>query len=59
MTGTPFLGGFDDKTRAGGFLPPDAPVLNVDAIAIFGGVTVANEPTDGNRPQDHVRRRTV
>ncbi|TCN42206.1 cell wall-active antibiotic response 4TMS protein YvqF [Kribbella orskensis] len=59
MTGTPFLGGFDDKTRAGGFLPPDAPVLNVDAIAIFGGVTVANEPTDGSRPQDHVGRRTV
>jgi len=44
LGGLPFMGGFDDKTSGGGELPPDAPLLTVNATAIFGGVEVANEP---------------
>jgi hypothetical protein len=44
LGGLPFMGGFDDKTSGGGDLPPDAPLLTVNATAIFGGVEVANEP---------------
>jgi hypothetical protein len=39
------MGGYEDKTTGDGSLPPDAPTLNVNATAIFGGVTVANEPS--------------
>jgi hypothetical protein len=52
ITGTPILGGFEDKTRADGNLAPNAPVLNVNAIAALGGVTVANEPSDADRKHD-------
>ncbi|HEU4946824.1 MAG TPA: LiaF domain-containing protein [Kribbella sp.] len=55
LAGTPIFGGYEDKTR-GGVLPADAPVLNVNAVAIFGGVDVANEhdqkDSTGVRPQD-------
>lgn len=44
LGGLPFMGGFDDKTSGNGDLPPDAPLLTVNATAIFGGVEVANEP---------------
>lgn len=54
IAGTPILGGVDDKTRPSGPLPADAPVLRVNATAIFGGVTVANESSDARRLQDHV-----
>jgi hypothetical protein len=42
--GLPLFGGYDDKTVGNGSLPPDAPLLKVNATAIFGGVEVANEP---------------
>lgn len=43
LGGTPILGGFEDKTEGDGELPTDAPVLNVHATAIFGGVDVKNK----------------
>lgn len=52
IAGTPILGGIDDKTRPGALLPTDAPVLKINATAIFGGVTVANESSDARRVQD-------
>lgn len=42
--GLPIFGGYDDKTRADGALPMDAPTLRVNVVAMFGGVTVQNEP---------------
>ena len=42
LVGTPILGGCEDKTEGDGELPADAPVLNVHATAIFGGVDVKN-----------------
>jgi hypothetical protein len=51
ITGTPILGGFEDKTHADGY-QPDAPVLYVNGIAAFGGVTVANGPSDADRLHD-------
>ena len=42
LAGTPILGGCEDKTEGDGELPADAPVLNVHATAIFGGVDVKN-----------------
>jgi len=42
--GLPIMGGYEDKTTGNGSLPDDAPVLTVNATAIFGGVDVANEP---------------
>lgn len=44
LTGLPIFGGYDDKTRGDGELPPDAPQLKVAATAIFGGVSVKNFP---------------
>ena len=38
----PIFGGFEDKTSAEAELAADAPVLNVRAAAIFGGVDVKN-----------------
>jgi hypothetical protein len=43
MGGTPILGGCEDKTEGDGELPADAPLLNVHATAIFGGVGVKNK----------------
>jgi len=43
VAGTPILGGFEDKTETPTELPSDAPVLNVRATAIFGGVDVKNK----------------
>lgn len=43
LSGLPIFGGYDDRTAAVD-LPEDAPVLNVRATAVFGGVGVANEP---------------
>jgi LiaF transmembrane domain len=40
---TPILGGCEDKTEGDGELPADAPVLNVHATAILGGVGVKNK----------------
>jgi len=40
VDGTPILGGCEDKTTGDGELPADAPVLNVHATAILGGVGV-------------------
>jgi len=42
--GLPIFGGYEDKTTGNGSLPADAPLLKVNATAIFGGVEVANEP---------------
>jgi len=44
LGGVPIMGGYEDKTTGNGSLPPNAPTLDVTATAIFGGVTVANEP---------------
>jgi len=43
MGGLPIFGGFDDKTVDNGGVAPDAPVLKVEATAIFGGVGVKNK----------------
>jgi hypothetical protein len=40
LSGLPIFGGYEDKTRGDGRLSPDAPVLQVSATAIFGGVAV-------------------
>lgn len=37
---TPIFGGVDDKTRRMQQLPPDAPTVHVDALAVFGGVSI-------------------
>lgn len=42
MRGLPIFGAFEDKT-GNGSLGPDAPVLKVNATAVFGGVDVAHE----------------
>jgi hypothetical protein len=42
LDGTPIFGGCEDKTEDGE-LPADAPVLNVHATAIMGGVDVKNK----------------
>jgi hypothetical protein len=38
--GTPVFGGVDDKTDRSAELPADAPVLQIDAFVVFGGVEV-------------------
>jgi hypothetical protein len=43
MKATPIFGGVDDKTRHDPDLPADAPLLELDALAAFGGVTVKHE----------------
>lgn len=40
IKGTPIFGGVDDKTRHDADLPADAPLLRVDALAVFGGVDI-------------------
>ena len=40
VSGTPILGGVEDKTDRDEALPADAPTLTVDGLAIFGGVEV-------------------
>jgi hypothetical protein len=40
VTGLPLFGGLDNKTLQNGHLPEDAPRLNVNATALFGGVEV-------------------
>lgn len=42
--GLPIFGGYEDKTVGNGSLAEDAPLLQVNATAIFGGIDVANEP---------------
>ncbi|MEI4271320.1 hypothetical protein TEK04_06260 [Klenkia sp. LSe6-5] len=44
LSGLPVFGGFEDKTGADGPPPPGAPVLDVHATALFGGVEVKNRP---------------
>lgn len=44
---TPIFGGLDDKTDSAQDLPEDAPVLHVDAVAIFGGVDITHEKDSG------------
>lgn len=43
LTGLPIFGGYEDKTTGDGALPPDAPILTVNATAMFGGVSVAHQ----------------
>lgn len=40
---TPIFGGVDDKTDQTAEVPVDAPVLHVDALAVFGGVGLKHE----------------
>ena len=40
VSGTPIFGGIDDKTDRSGPADPDAPLLSVDAMAVFGGVEI-------------------
>jgi hypothetical protein len=40
---TPIFGGVDDKTDPEAPVPPDAPLLHVDALAVFGGVDIKHE----------------
>jgi hypothetical protein len=51
LRGLPIFGGYEDKTRADGSLPADAPVLTVAATAMFGGVTVTDKPAHGTIPR--------
>ena len=44
LRGLPIFGGYEDKTRTHGPLPADAPVLTVNATAVFGGVSVTDKP---------------
>ncbi|TCN31165.1 pyruvate flavodoxin/ferredoxin oxidoreductase-like protein [Kribbella orskensis] len=39
----------EDKTSSAEMLPADAPVLNLNAAAVFGGLAVANEPGEAAR----------
>ena len=43
VNGSPVFGGVEDKTDRSTPPAPDAPLLNVDAMAIFGGVSVKHE----------------
>ena len=43
VSGTPILGGVEDKTDRTEALPADAPTLTVDGLAVFGGVEVKHE----------------
>ena len=40
---TPIFGGIDDKTEHQPDLGPDAPVLQVDGLAVFGGIEIKHE----------------
>ena len=40
MRGLPLFGGFENATKNDRDLPEDAPVLSVDATALFGAVAV-------------------
>lgn len=40
---TPIFGGLEDKTDHSQELPPDAPTLHVDALAVLGGVDIKHE----------------
>jgi hypothetical protein len=42
LHGLPIFGGYGDKTTGDGSLPADAPMVDVTATAIFGGVEVKN-----------------
>lgn len=46
LSGLPVFGGCEDKTVQDEPLPEDAPVLQVVATAVFGGVGVKNTPGD-------------
>jgi hypothetical protein len=43
VSGTPIFGGIGDKTDRSVTPEPDAPQLDIDALAIFGGVEVKHE----------------
>lgn len=47
LRGLPIFGGYEDRTRPDGTLPADAPVLTVNATAVFGGVSVTDKPLHG------------
>jgi hypothetical protein len=49
LSGTPIFGGVEDNTVQDDPLPAEAPVLVVKAVAMFGGVAVANEPGEAAR----------
>ncbi|MEU4769087.1 hypothetical protein AB0H12_38145 [Actinosynnema sp. NPDC023794] len=44
LGGLPFFGGYDDNTERDTAMDPDAPLLKVNATAIFGGIDVRNDP---------------
>jgi hypothetical protein len=46
LSGTPIFGGIEDKTSQDDPLLTEAPVLSVNAAAMFGGVVVANQPAE-------------
>jgi predicted membrane protein len=43
VSGTPILGGIEDKTDHSHPAPPDAPRLEVDALSVLGGVEVKHK----------------
>ena len=43
LSGSPVFGGIEDKTDRTVAPEPDAPVLNVDGMAVFGGVEIKHE----------------
>lgn len=47
LRGLPIFGGYEDKTRNDVPPPSDAPVLTVNATAVFGGVSVTDKPAHG------------
>lgn len=44
LGGLPLFGGYDDNTERGTVADADAPLLKVNATAIFGGIDVRNDP---------------
>lgn len=44
LGGLPFFGGYDDNTERDTVMASDAPLLKVNATALFGGVDVRNDP---------------
>jgi hypothetical protein len=59
LSGRPIFGGFDDRTRSEPVPPPDAPILKVNGLAVFGGVVVANEPAEVSRRSSRSESRTT
>jgi Cell wall-active antibiotics response 4TMS YvqF len=43
LTATPIFGGVEDKTEHTASLDPDAPLLRIDGLCVFGGIEVKHD----------------